>query len=115
MTNLVSAVRKLLGEKEDQFDSWDRDRFAEARLGHEVKTRLGPILSDYLETEAQATRLRALEQLEKASPTDVVKIASLQVDARAAAKALTWLVNAVERGMIAEDQLRQRDEESQDE
>ena len=113
MKALRKAIASLLGDK-TEFNDEEINLFAQARLGQEV-TRLGPILSEYLETKAQADRLNALQKLEKVDPTNAAAIASLQVEAKAAAKALTWLVNAVERGMIAEDQLRQRDEEDQDE
>ena len=110
MGKLREALNKLIGGREE-FDSIDQELFAQARLGIEVKNRLGPILSEYLELRAQKTRLRALERLENAKPTDTAEIASLQVEAKAAAKALTWLTDAVERGALAEEQLRKRDEE----
>jgi hypothetical protein len=110
MNVLRKAIHKVVGGREE-FDSYDNSLFADAKVGIEVKNRLGPMLCEYIETQAQETRIRALERLEKVSPTDAAAVATLQVEAKAAAKALTWLVNAVERGVIAEEQLRQRDEE----
>ena len=111
MKLLKDAFNRMSSVIAEQFDDQDKVLFAEVKLGQEVKHRLGPVLSEYIETQAQETRFRALGQLEKVSPTKSAEIASLQVEAKSAAMALTWLVNAVERGDIAEEQLRTRDEE----
>ena len=108
---LKAALYRVIGGRDEEFDSLDQELFKQARLGLEVKNKLGPILSEYIETQAQEARLRALQKLENVEPTDTAAIAALQVEAKAAAKALTWLADAVERGTLAEEQLRKRDEE----
>lgn len=113
MGALRDTMRRAIGGKEEEFDNQDRELFEQARLGFEVRQQLGPILSEYIETQAQEDRIRALGRLEKVDPTDTAAIASLQVEAKAAAKALTWLADAVSRGKLAEEQLRKRDEEDQ--
>ncbi len=114
LNNLKTKIKNLVGNRPEEFDSEDLRLLAEAKLGIEVTQRLGPILSEYLETQAQGTRFRALEKLEKISPTDSTMIALLQVEAQSARNALVWLADAVQRGELAENELRRRDEDEVD-
>lgn len=109
----MTKIRELVRGKPDEFDSEDLRLLAQVKLGAEVTQSLGPVLSEYLETRAQGARLRALEKLEKVSPTDSKAIAVLQVEAQSARNALLWLADAVQRGESAEEELRQRDEDEQ--
>lgn len=114
MDALKTLIRPFLKDQDEEFTEADENLFATARLGIEVAQRLGPVLSEYLETEAQHHRFRALEKMEKVAPTDAAAIAVLQVEAQSARNALVWLSDAVHRGRLAEEQLRIRDEEQVD-
>lgn len=113
MDALKTKIHDWTRGRSEEFDSEDLKLLAQVRLGVEVTQRLGPVLSEYLETQAQEARLRALEKLEKISPTDSAAISILQVEAQSARNALQWLSNAVQRGELAEVELRQRDEDEQ--
>ena len=75
------------------------------RLGLDARQVLGDRLGKYLEERAQTERLRVAMEMEKVSPLDSKAIARLQVEGLGAAKALTWLTDALERGEQAESQL----------
>lgn len=115
MTNILNKfqtkIRNLGRNRQEDYDSEDLRLIAQAKLGIEVTQRLGPVLSEYLENQAQMARFRALEKLERVAPTDTAKITALQVEARSAHNALVWLADAVQRGELAEEELRQRDED----
>jgi hypothetical protein len=100
----LTPGRCLVADAEDEY------LFRVARLGVEARRVFGADIATYLENRAQQDRLNALRKLEDVSPCDSVTIARLQVEALAAAKALTWIENVISEGEAAEGRLREKDE-----
>lgn len=111
LNDLKTKITNLVRKSPETFDSEDLRLINQVKLGIEVTQRLGPVLSEYLENQAQVARFKALEKLELVSPADTAAIARFQVEAQSARNALLWLANAVRCGELAEEDLRRKDEE----
>jgi len=89
----------------------DQSLFDDVRLREEIRGKFGPNGGARIEERLQAMRMSALEKLETASIANPGEIMNLQVESQAAHKALLVLIEIMNDGDNAEEELRRRDEE----
>lgn len=99
----------------EYFDSGQVDPALQdmAVLGVEAETLLSSSIGQYLVSKANAEIDQAKAELVDAFPGDEEKIRALQIRARVAQKALTWLSQAIIDGRNAYEQLVQDDAEAE--
>lgn len=85
---------------------------ADARLGLEMEQFRRSPAYRYLIAKSELEALRAAEDLVDATPSDMNEIIRLQSTVKRLRDFQTWIIEAIERGQAAHEQLREAEQNS---